>query len=301
MTAPALVLLAAGLGSRYGGLKQLDPLGPGGSTLMDYAVYDGWRAGFGSVVLILRPDIVEQAEASIAARYRSRLPVRIAVQRLDGIPAPYTVPTGRTRPWGTAQAVLAAREEVQGPFAVLNADDFYGREALERAAAFLGRLPGGGRSHAVVGYHLDRTASPAGGVTRALLTRDAEGRLTGIEETRELRATADGMFEGRGRAGAVRVPPDTLVSMNLWAFGPGVFPLLDRVFRDFLAGAPGPDAECYLPEALQRGLREGEATITVLPTTSRWCGVTYAADREWVRAALEAMVRAGDYPEHLWS
>lgn len=300
MSAPALVLLAAGLGSRYGGLKQLDPLGPGGATLMDYAVHDGWRAGFGTIVFVLRPEMEEAFERQLGSRYRTRLPVRTALQRLEDLPSPHAVPPGRTRPWGTTQAVLAARAAVPGHFAVLNADDFYGRDAITAAARFLAGQPEGSTTHAVIGYPLEQTASPSGGVNRALLGARPDGTLERVSETRGLAATEPGWFEGERDGRRLRVPATTPVSMNLWAFSSGIFPILERDFRRFLEAGPAADGECYLPDSVARGIAAGEARVTVLPTTSRWCGVTYPGDRPWVQRELQALVDRGEYPGVLW-
>lgn len=301
MTAPALVLLAAGLGSRYGGLKQLDPIGPGGAALMDYALHDGWRAGFRSLVLVVRPETAELFEQQVGARYRSRFVVDLVFQRLEDLPPGFAVPPGRTRPWGTTQAVLAASPAVRGGFVVLNADDFYGRDALEAAATFLAGRGSGERRHAVVGFRLDRTASPAGGVNRAVLTAGADGVLTRIEETRELVAAGPGAFQGLRDGSRCQVPADALVSMNLWAFTPAIFPVLQAAFQRFLEARPGATGECNLPDAVQHGIAAGEASVQVLPTASRWCGVTHAADRPWVERELQALVAAGAYPERPWT
>lgn len=295
-----LVVLAAGLGSRYGGLKQLDPLGPGGSTLMDYSVYDAWRAGFARVLFVIRPDIADAFARTIGNRYLSRLEVATAHQRLDSMPDGGALPPGRSRPWGTTQAVLAAGPQLDGPFAVLNADDFYGRQSLQAVADFLRRSPSGSLHHAVVGYRLDATASPAGGVNRALLEQGPDGRLRHIAELRELTRSADGRFATAAGPGQRIVPADALVSMNLWAFGATILPALGQVFADFIAGGPGERDESYLPDAVQIAMARGQATVEVLPTADRWCGVTYAEDRGWVSAALRSLVDEGGYPEALW-
>lgn len=295
-----LVVLAAGLGSRYGGLKQLDPLGPGGSTLMDYSVYDAWRAGFHRVLFVIRPDIAEAFARTIGDRYRSRLEVATAHQRLDIMPDGAALPAGRTRPWGTTQAVLAAAPQLHGPFAVLNADDLYGRQSLQAVADFLRHFPSGSRHHAVVGYRLEATASPAGGVNRALLEQDTGGRLRHIAELRELTRRADGSFTTPDGPAQRLVPGDALVSMNLWAFGASILPALAQVFAEFIAGGPGERDESYLPDAVQVAMARGQATVEVLPTSDRWCGVTYAEDRGWVSAALRGLVDEGRYPEVLW-
>lgn len=296
----SLVVLAAGIGSRYGGLKQLDPLGPGGATLMDYSVYDAWRAGFGRVVFVIRPDIAAEFAATISDRYRSRLEVATAHQRLDALPAGVALPAARTRPWGTTQAVLAAAPQLLGPFAVLNADDFYGRQSLQAVADFLRRTSLDSRCHAVVGYRLDATASPAGGVNRALLERGPDGRLQRITELRELTRTAEGNFLSTGGPGQRTVAADALVSMNLWGFALTILPALAEAFEAFLESGPGERDECYLPDAVQVAMARGQATVDVLPTSDHWCGVTYAEDRAWVGAALRSLVEQGLYPETLW-
>lgn len=301
MTTPlTLVVLAAGLGSRYGGLKQLDPLGPGGATLMDYSVYDAWRAGFTRAVFVIRPEIAAGFAELIGDRYLSRLQVTTAHQRLDALPGGIALPGGRTRPWGTTQAVLAAAPQLQGPFAVLNADDFYGRQSLRAVAEFLRRSPLDSHHHSVVGYRLGATASPAGGVNRALLEQAADGRLFRITELRELTRTADGNFVTGGGLSPRSVSADALVSMNLWGFTPAILPVLARAFEEFLATGPGERDESYLPDAVQVSVARGQATVEVLPTPDRWCGVTYPEDRPWVGAALWSLVEQGLYPESLW-
>jgi hypothetical protein len=292
-----LVVLAAGLGTRYGGLKQLDRLGPGGATLMDYSVFDGWRAGFSRVVFVIRPASTSAFAEAIGDRYRGRLAIELVEQRLDDLPPGSTLPPTRSRPWGTAQAMLSARPWVPGAFAVLNADDFYGRAALDSIAGFL-RLPSD--QHAVVGYPLGATASPVGGVNRALLEYTPEHLLLRITELHDLRVRADGGFGAGPGDGARLLTDDVLVSMNLWGFRPAIFPIIASTFSRFLAAEPGDDGECYLPEAVQSGLATAALTVRVLPTTSRWCGITHPADREWVAATLRALVERGDYPEVLW-
>jgi dTDP-glucose pyrophosphorylase len=294
-----LVVLAAGLGSRFGGLKQLEPLGPDGSPLMDYSVYDAWRSGFGRAVFVIRPDIAEVFSRSIGSKYRGRVSVETAFQRLEDLPAGHSVPPGRTRPWGTTQAVLAARAALSGPFAVLNADDFYGQDALGAVARFL-VAPGGPTRHAVVGYRLDRTVSPAGGVNRAVLERNPDGTLAKAVEVLDLVAAVGGGFRGRVGTTSAVYPPDAPVSMNLWGLQPSILPVFERGFLRFLDAGPGERDEYYLPAAIQDAIATAGATVTVLPSTGRWCGVTYPEDRDWVRDFLREEVRAGRYPATLW-
>ncbi|MEO8634173.1 MAG: sugar phosphate nucleotidyltransferase [Gemmatimonadales bacterium] len=296
-----LVVLAAGLGSRYGGVKQLAPVGEDGATLMDYAVHDAWRAGFRRVVFVIRPELESAFGALIGARYRGRIEVTTALQRLEEVPAGVLRRPERTRPWGTAQAVLAARAQVPGGCAVLNADDFYGRDALDQAARFLRDLDPAGTLHAVIGYPMALTASPAGGVNRAVLVTGPEGFLASIEEVKELQEVAGGRFRGMAGAEVREIAGDALVSMNLWAFAPTVFGALDEAFRRFLAGQPDEREECYLPTVVAGMIDSGRARVRVLPTASRWCGITYAEDRPRVEAELRELVRRGEYPARLWS
>lgn len=296
-----LVLLAAGLGSRFGGLKQLAPLGPGGATLMDYSLYDAWRVGFRRAVFVIRPEITEAFEATIGSRYRSRLEIATAFQRLEDLPDGRIPPEGRTKPWGTTQAVLAAREAVGSPFAVLNADDFYGRPALEAVANFLRRTPPEEQRHAVVGYRMEQTASPAGGVNRAVLRLRPDRTLARIVETKDLVRQDEG-FSGSAGGETVLVRGDAPVSMNLWGFFPTIFPIMADGFSRFLAAHGAEDkAEYYLPEAIQEAISASRIRVDVLPAEGRWCGVTYAEDSGWVRQVLADLTAAGEYPEALWT
>ena len=295
-----LLFLAAGLGSRFGGLKQLEPLGPHGATLMDYSIFDALQAGFTRVVFVIRDEIVDEFERTVGARYRGTLDVETVCQRLDALPPGVSSPAGRTRPWGTAQAVLAARDRLHGPFAVLNADDCYGRAAIEELGAFLQRSAAGAAEHAVVGYRLDLTESPSGGVNRALLRCDADGMLLEVLELADLSRTASGEYAGLRDGRPERVPAGSLVSMNLWGFTQAILPVLDGALRRFLEARPAPTAELRVADAVQEGIDRHEAVVRVLPTTSRWCGVTHPSDRDWVRATLSELVRGGVYPERMW-
>ncbi|MFI5211072.1 MAG: NDP-sugar synthase [Gemmatimonadales bacterium] len=301
MTSPSLVLLAAGMGSRYGGLKQLDPVGPHGETLMDYSIHDALRAGFDRVVFVIRPEIEREFLATIGNRYRNRLAVGIAHQRLDAIPADLLAPVERTRPWGTGQAVLAAQGMVEGGFAVANADDFYGRPAFEALAAFLS-APGAhdASAHAVVGFRLRHTLSPSGTVNRALCRTDQAGWLTAIEEVFGI--SADG--EGRGRGVTAGRPAvleaDDLVSMNLWGLRPSVFEPLREEFERFLRSAGAAQGEYYLPTAVESLIRAERARVRLLAPDSPWFGLSHAADRPIVVRKIRELIEQGTYPEHLW-
>jgi len=284
------------MGSRFGGPKQFAPLGPGGATLMDYSVYDARRAGFGRVVFVIRPDVAEWGAQRTARP--GGLPAQVVFQRAEDLPAGFALPPERRKPWGTAHAVRAARHAVKGPFAVLNADDFYGRPAFEAAARFLQDGPAAGH-HGVIGYRLDGTLSESGGVSRALLEPGPDGTLGAISELHGLRRDYGGMVRGARDGVPILVPGEAPVSMNFWLFAPGIFDRIELDFTAFLAAGPGPTDECYLPEVLQRAIAEEAARVTVLTPDSGWCGVTFPEDVPGVRARLAALTAAGEYPPEL--
>ena len=306
-TKPTLVVLAAGMGSRYGGLKQVDPVGPSGEAILDYSVFDAHRAGFGKVVFIIRTDIEEVFRAQIGSKYAGLLPVEYAFQDIADLPAPYTVPAGRTKPWGTAHAIRAARHVVREPFAAINADDFYGRDAFEKLAAFLsaaGTRPTapGPLPFAMVGYRLDRTLSANGSVARGVCTLDAEGRLAKVVEHVKLVPSPTGAHDDDPAAAVRDFPGDARVSMNLWGFTPALFDALEARFPAWLAAnAAREKAEWYIPFVVDEMIHEGAATVDVLPTDASWFGVTYREDKPLVTAAIQRLVDAGEYPMTLWS
>jgi NDP-sugar pyrophosphorylase family protein len=265
---------------------------------MDYSIHDALRAGFTRVVFVVRAAFLGAFEATVGARYRDKLLVETVSQEIDDLPAGFAVPTGRTRPWGTVQAVLSARDHLTGPFAVLNADDLYGREAIAQVGEFLRQAEAGSTDHAVVGYRMDLTGSPWGSVNRALLALAPDGTLREVLELQDLVPTGES-YEGRLKGEPKRVARDSLVSMNLWAFTPTILPVLEGAFRRFLERHPGDEAELRVADAVQEGIVRREATVRVLPTTSRWCGVTHPQDRDWVRGTLAELVRRGEYPERL--
>lgn len=282
------------MGSRYGGLKQLDPVGPNGATLMDYSVFDARRAGFGKVVFVIRPDMEEAFRPFVSERYGSAIDVATARQRREDIPAGVDGPSERTKPWGTGQAVLAAEPEVRGPFAVINADDFYGRAAYEGLAGFFGASRDD--TFALVGYRLSDTLSESGGVNRGVCKVTADGWLDGIEEMYEIQRRADGTYAGRG---SIPLTDRTLVSMNFWGFTPAVFGLLRRGFADFFRSADLLKGEYLLPTEIDRAIHAGRVKVKVLDAGSRWFGMTYPADRPAVSAAIHRLVAEGAYPERL--
>ena len=300
---PTLVILAAGMGSRYGGLKQVDPVGPSGETIMDYSVFDAVRAGFDRVVFVIRRDFEEVFRTTIGAKYAGAVAVDYAFQALDDVPAGFAVPAERTKPWGTAHAIRAARHAVNAPFAAINADDFYGRDAFQRLAVFLKspRAASGRPRFAMVGYRLDQTLSDNGSVARGVCKVGAEGLLVTVTEMTKLVRVPGGAENREEPEHPVALTGAERVSMNLWGFTPGLFAALEARFPLWLkAHAANPKAEWYIPFVVDEMVGEGTAEVEVLPTESSWFGVTYREDKPLVMAAVRALVDAGEYPAKLW-
>ena len=299
---PTLLLMAAGMGSRYGGLKQVEPMGPGGESLVDYAVYDAKRAGFGRVVFVIRRGIERDFGDTVLARMAGGVDgLGYVFQDLDDLPpAVGAVDTShRVKPWGTAHAVWSARDAVREPFAVLNADDYYGPGAYRLLADHLGRGTG---EYAVVGYNLADTLSEHGSVARGILEQDGEHRLVRVvERTKISRDDAGEVADRQPGEPARPLPADADVSMNIMGFTPAIFGQLERALVDFVR-AEGAEAksELYLPDVVGELVARGEATVRVLPTDDEWFGVTYGADAERVRARLRELVAEGVYPARLW-
>jgi NDP-sugar pyrophosphorylase family protein len=299
---PTLVILAAGVGSRYGGLKQLEPVGPGGESLMEYSVFDAARSGFGRIVLVVRPETEAEFRRTIGARVADRLPVSYVHQTLDALPPGFEAPTDRVKPWGTGQAVLVAEPEVDGPFAVVNADDFYGADAYAVLGRFLDRdAVADPPTFAMAAFEVGPTMSESGPVSRGLCRVDADGFLEKIVEVLELWKHGDsGLYldaDGEGRT----VDPDEPVSMNMWGFSPAIFDELRRAFAEFLDSFIETEgAEFLLPDVVQRMIREQRARVRVLRHGSRWCGITYPEDRAAAEGMIADLVSQGAYPPRLW-
>lgn len=297
-----LVLLAAGMGSRYGGLKQLDRLGPGGETLMDYSVFDALRAGFNRVVFIIRREMEQEFRRVIGARYENHVDLDYAFQELSDLPGGFTPPAERSKPWGTAHALYAARNTVKTPMAVINADDFYGQSSYRSLAQYLdSRGAAGGLYGAMCGYKVANTLSENGSVSRGVCTV-AEGNLAGVVEHTRILRDADGAIVSELDDGSKQVlGEDTLVSMNFWGFAPEIFPEIERLFRDFLAKRGGElKSEFYVPSVADALIREHKMTVRMLTSDAVWFGVTYREDREATVAALRAMTEQGEYPARLF-
>jgi hypothetical protein len=292
---PTLVILAAGIGRRYGGLKQLESVGPAGETIMDFSIYDAVRAGFGQVVFVIRPDMERQFHDTIGRRYEQRIPVTYAFQRLDALPP------GRAKPWGTGQAVLSAADQVHEPFAVANADDFYGASSFAGISTFLQQPQTGTPVYALVGYALRNTLSASGAVSRAICRCTPEGWLEDIVETHGIERDGTGARRINEQGQVQRFAGDETVSMNLWGFGPAFLDELRAAFARFLqAHGASRDAELYLPVVVREALQAGRARVKVLPSTDRWCGITNPRDKEQVVQFLRREVERGVYLRTLW-
>ncbi|CAN5653697.1 nucleotidyltransferase [soil metagenome] len=298
----SLLVLAAGMGSRYGGLKQLDPMGPSGETLLDYSVYDALHAGFDRIVFLIRRDIDAEFRAKVGARYDGRVAVDYAYQELTALPGGFTVPEGRTKPWGTAHAVWCARDVVTEPFAAINADDFYGRKSYQLVGDFLKLGNSTGTRFAMAGYHLCNTLSDHGTVARGICNADSAGQLLGIEECTGIERKND-QIQQQDPDGTVRTFAEQApVSMNFWGLTPAVFPLLESRLVEFLkTNATDAKTECYIPTAIGEMVTRHEATVKVLPTDASWFGVTYRDDKPIVTAALADLHAKGTYPASLWA
>jgi NDP-sugar pyrophosphorylase family protein len=284
--------MAAGMGSRYGGLKQLDAVGPGGETIIDYSIYDALRAGFARLVFVIRHDIEAPFREAIGSKFEKRIAVDYVFQELDKLPPGFTVPEGRTKPWGTTQAVLLAEGIVGEPFAAINADDFYGRESFQVLADF---LRAGSGDHAMVGYTLRNTLSEHGSVSRGVCECDAGGYLRAVVELTKIEKHGrSAQAEGRDFSG------DELVSMNFWGFTPALFSSLRERFEAFLRRS-GQElkSESYIPTTVNELVASGAARVKVLSTPSSWFGVTYKEDKPHVTASVRALIARGDYPEKL--
>jgi NDP-sugar pyrophosphorylase family protein len=288
--APSLLVLAAGRGSRYGGLKQIDPVGPSGETVLDYAVFDAIRAGFSRVVFVIRRDFEEAFKETVTSKYAGRVEVGFVFQSVAEVPAGCAVAAGREKPWGTGHAVWCARSAMDGPFAVINADDFYGAGSFSLLAGFLGRASG--TRFAMVGFRLSRTLSENGTVSRGIC-RERDGVLVSITE--ELAIARSDVGPGR------RLSGDETVSMNCWGFTPALFAGLEAGLRAFLSEkGSDPKAEWYLPSAVSDLISGGSASVEVLASEDSWFGITHREDRPGVSAAIEALVSKGAYPRRLF-
>lgn len=301
---PTLFVLAAGMGSRYGGLKQLDGLGPNGETIMDYSIFDAIRGGFGKVVFVIRKDFEEAFRDKVLSKYEGHIPTELVFQSLDDLPEGFRCPEGRQKPWGTNHAVLMGKDVIREPFAVINADDFYGRDTFAVIGKYLSSLPADAHDdYCMVGFRVGNTLSDSGSVARGICSTDADGHLTTVVERTEI-MRVDGPVCYKDEKGEwVSVADNTPVSMNVWGFTPDYFAHSEAYFKEFLADPANIGnlkAEFFIPLMVNKLIGDKTSTVKVLDTTSHWFGVTYAADRQGVVDKIQALVDAGEYPAKLF-
>lgn len=301
---PTLLLLAAGMGSRYGGLKQLDGLGPNGETIMDYSIYDAMKAGFGKIVFVIRKDFEQDFREKILAKYEGHVPAELVFQSLNALPEGFNVPEGREKPWGTNHAVLMAKDVIKEPFLVINCDDFYNRDAFMVIGKFLADLPEGSKNrYAMVGFRVENTLSENGTVARGICSKDAEGNLTTVVERTEIMRVNGPVCYKDEQGEWVPVEDNTPVSMNMWGFTPDYFEYSEAYFKEFLSDPKNMEnlkAEFFIPLMVNKLINDKTATVNVLDTTSKWFGVTYAADRDDVVARIQKLIDEGVYPNKLF-
>ncbi|MBW0161089.1 MAG: nucleotidyltransferase [Sediminibacterium sp. Gen4] len=297
---PTLVILAAGMASRYGSMKQIQSFGPDGETIMDYSIYDAIRAGFGKVVFIIREEFAEQFKAIFEPKLNGKIATDYVYQHLSAFTNGYAVPTDRTKPWGTGHAVLCCKGKVNEPFAVINADDFYGKDAFAKAYAFL-TTQCNEQTYCIIGYQLRNTLSDNGTVSRGVCDVDASGNLTDINERTKIFARPEGDIVYEENDQLTVLPEHSLVSMNYLCFAPGFIGLAESLFNDFLE-KQGQElkSEFYIPTVTKHFVQSGKGVVKVIPTSSQWFGVTYKEDAPGVQASINALVAAGEYPSSLW-
>ena len=297
---PTLFILAAGMGSRYGGLKQMDGLGPNGEAILDYSVYDALRAGFGKIVFVIRKDFEDDFRRVVLSKYEGKVQCEICFQSVDKVPAGCTYNTERTKPWGTNHAVLMGKDLIHEPFAVINADDFYGKESFQVLADFLCSVEGKKGEYCMVGYRVCNTLSENGSVSRGVCTTAANGHLTDVVERTKIE-DKNGTIVFTENDVDTPLDPHTPVSMNMWGFTPEYFEYSEKAFKDFLA-AHGQElkSEFYIPTLVNDLILAGKATCKVLDTPSKWFGVTYAEDRPQVVMKINQLIKEGVYPSKLF-
>lgn len=301
---PTLVLLAAGMGSRYGGLKQLDTLGPNGETIMDYSIYDAIQAGFGKIVWIIRKDFEEDFRKQVLSKYEGKIPCELCFQGIDCLPEGFSVPEGRVKPWGTNHAVLMAKDVVKEPFCVINCDDFYNRDCFMVIGKFLSELEEGAKNkYAMVGFRVGNTLSENGTVSRGICSTDESGNLTTVVERTKIERRDGKVQYIDDNDEWTSVEDNTPVSMNVWGFTPDYFEYSEEYFKEFLSDPKNMEnikSEFFIPLMVNKLINEGTATVKVLDTTSKWFGVTYTEDRPGTVERIQNLVNEGVYPSPLY-
>ena len=297
---PTLLILAAGMGSRYGGIKQMDSFGPNGETIIDYSIYDAIRSGFGKVVFVIRESFAEEFKNLFEPKLKGKIETEYVVQELNSFTEGFKIPEGREKPWGTAHAVLCAKEVINEPFAVINADDFYGREAFDKAVKFLNEEVSP-KEYCILGYELAKTISENGSVSRGVCEVDFEGKLININERTKI-FPENGKIYYIDNELKVPLPADTIVSMNFWGFDPNVFEYIQKWFFKFLQdNYNNLKAEFFIPIIADNFLKEGKGEIKIIPVSAKWFGVTYKEDKPTVKEDIRQLVEAGEYPDNLFS
>jgi NDP-sugar pyrophosphorylase family protein len=289
------------MGSRYGGLKQVDTIGPSGEAIIDYSIYDAIQAGFGKVVFVIRKHIETPFKAAFGNRFSHHIPVEYVFQELDHVPAGVQVSPDRVKPWGTGHAVLVADEAVREPFAVINADDFYGAGAFRMLAHYLSALEPDSNTHCMIGYQLANTLSEFGSVSRGVCDISPEGFLTGVTERTKIKRQDARIIYEDADGKAQPLAEDTIVSMNMFGFAPSIFAFYRRYFEEFIReNGRHPKAEFYIPTVVNRAVSEGAARVRVLRSDEKWFGVTYREDKQGAEQRIRTLISEGRYPEHLW-
>lgn len=298
---PTLLILAAGMASRYGSMKQIDGFGPHGETIIDYSIHDAIRAGFGKVSFIIREEYVEPFKAIFEPKLAGKIETDYVFQNFDLKPFGIDKTIERAKPWGTAHAVLAARNQINEPFCVINADDYYGYDAFEKMAKFL-TTEVSDDQYALIGYQIDRTLSDYGSVSRGVCEVNAQGNMTEVNERTEVYFTDGGKVAYKDATGEHPLPNGTRVSMNFWGFTPAVFKQSESMFREFVeANENNPKAEFFIPLVADKLIKSGIASFKVIPTASKWFGVTYKEDKPIVQKSISELIEQGVYPANLWS
>lgn len=298
---PTLLILAAGMGSRYGGLKQIDQVGPYEEAIIDYSIYDAIRAGFGKVVFVIRKSIEEPFKAAFVDKFSDKIKVEYVFQELDMLPEGFSLPTEREKPWGTAHAMLVAKDVIKEPFAVINADDYYGKEAYQAIVDFLKTVSVEEQKHCMVGYYLKSTLSENGTVNRGVCATDENNFLTGVVETINIEPKENGIFYPNGNDRWNELSPETVVSMNMFGFTPAIFSILEHDFIEFLKEKMhAPKSEFFIPLAINQMIHEKTGSMKVLNSDAEWFGVTYKEDKPVVIDRINELISKGVYPEKLW-
>jgi len=297
---PTLLILAAGMGSRYGGIKQMDAFGPSGETIIDYSIYDAIKSGFGKVVFIIRQDFAEEFKNIFETKLKGKIATEYVMQEMESFTDGFKIPEDRTKPWGTAHAVLCAKDFIHEPFAVINADDFYGRDGFEKAAKFLtGEVAP--ETWCIIGYQLSKTLSENGTVSRGVCQADADGNLISIAERLKIYPEGNKIIDEENNTKA-ELPADTPVSMNFWGFYPNAFDYIQKQFQEFLKEkGDNPKSEFFIPIVGDAFIKDRKGKIKVIPTSSQWFGVTYKEDAPGVKESIESLIKSGEYPQKLWA